>query len=479
MEPANLIVILSDQHSRDASGCYGHAAARTPSIDRLAAAGTRFDCAYTNCPICIPARASLATGQYVHRIGYWDNGQPYDGRVESWHHVVRAAGHRVDAIGKLHFRGGDDNGFSEEIEPLHVVAGVGDVLGCLRDNPPRRHKRPGIEEAGPGDSTYIRYDAANGERARGWLARHARDSRPWVLFVGFVLPHPPYIAPPELFGLYQPQRLPLPPQWKAAEWPAHPVIAAFRSFFDFDKPFPEEVVRRLNAAWYGALTHMDRQVGRILDAVDELGLAGRTRVLYASDHGESRGARGLFGKFTMYEESAAVPLVISGPGVPRGRVVRTPVSLVDIYPTVLDAVLGDAGGSRGLPGRSLLRVADEPDAERTVFSEYHALGCARGCFMVRRGRWKYVHYVGAPPQLFDLAEDPGELCDLAGAPRHRAAQREMEGRLRQIVDPEEADAQARADQRRVVDRLGGRDQVIARGAFDNSPVPGEAPRFHH
>ncbi len=478
MEPANLIVILSDQHSRDACGCYGHPAARTPNIDRLAAAGTRFDCAYTPCPICIPARASLATGQYVHRIGYWDNGQPYDGRVESWHHVVRAAGLRVDAIGKLHFRGGDDNGFTEEIEPLHVVGRIGDVLGCIRDEPPRRHKRAGIDEAGPGDSTYIRYDAANGDRACDWLARHAGDSRPWVLFVGFVLPHPPYIAPPELFESYDPQRLPMPPQWQAEEWPAHPVIAGLRAAFDFDRPFSESVVRRLNAAWYGALSHMDRQVGRILDAVGALGLAGRTRVLYASDHGESRGARGLFGKFTMYEESAGVPLLVSGPGVPQGRVVRTPVSLVDVFPTVLEAVLGDAKASRDLPGRSLLAIAREADADRTVFSEYHAVGCTHGTFMVRRGRWKYVHYVDAPPQLFDLAADPQELRDLAGVPAHQAARQEMERRLRDIVDPEDADARARADQRRVVERHGGREAVIARGAFDNSPVPGEAPKFH-
>jgi choline-sulfatase len=302
-----------------------------------------------------------------------------------------------------------------------------------------------------------------------------------VLFVGFVLPHPPYIAPPELFELYEQRALPLPLQWRLADWPAHPVIAGLREAFDFDGPFPEAVVRKLNAAWYGALTHMDHQVGRILHAVDSLGLAGRTRILYTSDHGESRGARGLFGKFTMYEESAGVPLVISGPGVPRDRVVGTPVSLVDLYPTVLDAVLGepgDAGGPEGRPGRSLLRIAGEPDEDRTVFSEYHALGCAHGFFMVRRGRWKYVHYVGAPPQLFDLADDPEELRDLAGAAAHRGVLAEMERRLREIVDPDDADRRARADQQRVIERHGGREAVTARGAFDNSPVPGEKPRFH-
>ena len=331
VQPANLVFILSDEHSRDATGCYGHPMSPTPHIDRIAAAGTRFDRAYTNCPICIPARASLATGRYVHSIRYWDNGQPYDGRVRSWHHALREQGHTVDAIGKLHFRGaGDDNGFSREIEPLHVVDGVGDILGCIRDDPPVRHKRSGIEEAGPGDSTYIQYDSGNGDRAVAWLEEHAGDRKPWVLFVGFVLPHPPYIAPPDLYERYAGDELPMPPQWRAEAWPSHPVLAEFRRVFDFDPPFHEEVVRRLNAAYLGACTHMDRQVGRILDAVERLRLTGTTRIIYTSDHGEDRGARGLFGKFTMYEESVGVPLLMCGPDVAAGKVVAASVSLVDV-----------------------------------------------------------------------------------------------------------------------------------------------------
>ena len=138
MQPANLLFILSDEHTREVAGCYGHPVVRTPAIDGLAARGTRFANAYTNCPICIPARASLATGRYVHQIRHWDNGLPYDGGVRSWHHELRDRGFRVDSIGKLHFRRPDeDHGFTEEIEPLHVVEGVGDILGCLRDDPPQ------------------------------------------------------------------------------------------------------------------------------------------------------------------------------------------------------------------------------------------------------------------------------------------------------------------------------------------------------
>jgi choline-sulfatase len=301
---------------------------------------------------------------------------------------------------------------------------------------------------------------------------------PWVLFVGFVLPHPPYIAPPELYDRYPTDRVPMPPQWYADDWPSHPVLAEFRRFFDFDRPFDEETVRRLNAAYLGACTHMDRQIGRIMDTLERLDLTENTRIIYTSDHGENRGARGLFGKFTMYEESVGVPLAMCGPGVPIGKVVRTPVSLVDCYPTVLEAVGAENPAAEDLPGESLFALADEDDRERAVFSEYHALGARRGFSMLARGRYKYVHYVEAPPQLFDLDVDPREENDLAASPEHAAVRIEMERELRSIADPEEVDRRAREDQRRLIDRYGGPAEVVSRGAFDNSPVPGEAPRFH-
>ena len=135
--------------------------------------GTRFSNAYTNCPICVPARASLATGQYVHQIGIWDNGFPYDGSVASWGHRLKAAGHRVDSIGKLHFRSAaDDNGFTEEIEPLHVVEGIGDPASGIRDGSIKRDWRPAIDEAGPNDSTYQQYDIRNRDNAIRWLRAH-------------------------------------------------------------------------------------------------------------------------------------------------------------------------------------------------------------------------------------------------------------------------------------------------------------------
>jgi choline-sulfatase len=427
----------------------------------------------------VPARAALATGRYVHDIGYWDNGIAYDGRVPSWHHRLREQGFTVDSIGKLHFRGqGSDHGFTKETEPLNVVDGVGDILGCIRDDPPFRQKRKGITDAGPGDSTYQAYDVRNADNACRWLADHASDEKPWVLFLGFVCPHPPYIAPEELFRLYPPDSLPLPPQWRADEWPRHPAIDHFRRFFHFDEPFSEEVLRRLSAAYFGVCTHLDRQVGRVLDALTSLGLDDDTRVVYTSDHGECLGARGLFGKFTMYDESAAVPMILAGPGVPQGHVVDVPVSLVDCHPTALEAVGADPQADGGdLPGKSLWQLAGSEHQDRTVFSEYHAVGSRNAIYMLRDSRHKFVHYVHDRPQLFDLAEDPTEEVDLARDPASRPILLDFERRLRDILDPDETDRRAKADQAAMVNAFGGRDAVLTRGAFDNSPVPGEPPTF--
>ncbi len=479
MKPTNLLFIMSDQHSRDKTGCYGHPLVQTPHIDGLASRGTRFSNAYTNCPICVPARGALATGRYVHQTGFWDNGIPYDGSVPSWGHRLKEQGTTVDSIGKLHFRSADDdNGFCEEIGPLHVVDGLGDLLGCIRSEGLSRDRRSNVLGAGPGDSTYLQYDGLNADRACSWLADHATETRPWVLFLSFVCPHPPYISPKSLFDLYPAEDIPLPPQWRPEDWPHHPAIEEFRRFLHYAEPFDESVVRNASAAYYGMCTYLDGQIGGVLRALEESELSETTRIIYTSDHGDSLGARGLFGKFTMYEESSAVPLILCGPDVPEDRVVNTPVSLVDIFPSVLDAV----GAARSpedsdLPGASLWPIASDSDAERTVFSEYHALASKNAIYMLRDLRYKYIYHVDGPPLLFDLEMDPDETSDLSALRESEPVLSAFEAQLRALLDPEATDARAKADQRAKIEAFGGETEVRKRGAFTNSPVPGEAAAF--
>ena len=202
----NTLFIFSDEHTREITGCYGNDIIRTPNIDRLAEGGTRFNNAYTNCPICVPARASLATGRYVHELGMWDNAFPYAGEPRGWGHRLMGEGHHVTSIGKLHYRSKQDpTGWNEEIDTLHVVDGIGDVAGCIRTAMSERTTSAQLaRDAGRGDSTYSRYDASTTGHAVRWLKEEAprHTDKPWALFLGFVLPHFPLIAPAQFYDMY-------------------------------------------------------------------------------------------------------------------------------------------------------------------------------------------------------------------------------------------------------------------------------------
>jgi len=196
-----------------------------------------------------------------------------------------------------------------------------------------------------------------------------------------------------------------------------------------------------------------------------------------SDHGDCMGARGIWGKGVMYEESAGIPMLLAGPDVAAGRVVQTPVSLIDLFPTILQSVgVATPGEIGALPGRSLFDIAAEADDDaRTVFSEYHGAAATSGAFMLRDGRYKYIHYVGYAPELYDLERDPEELANLAPEAEFRDVLAQYEQRLREIVDPEAVNARALADQAAMVESYGGVEKMLAIGVIDNTPVPGATP----
>jgi choline-sulfatase len=449
---------------------------KTPNLDSLAARGVRFSDAYCNSPICVPSRASFHTGRYPHQIRFWDNGQPYDGSVPSWAHRVRAAGHCATSIGKLHFRSAeDDNGFCEEVMPLHVVDGLGDTSGMIRRPLPVRNSALNLaKDAGCGDSDYQRYDDAITGAANDWLREKAPIyDEHWVLFVSLVCPHFPLIARPEWYNHYPENEVPRPALYDQAERPTHPFVAAIRESQIYDKGFDEQKLQRAIAAYFGLVSFVDHNVGRLLLTLDHTGLAAETRVIYTSDHGDNLGTRGLWGKSNMYEESAGVPMIMAGPEIPEGVACRQPVSLVDCFPTILDCVgIPKQSDDVDLPGVSLFDIVRGDAPGRTVMSEYHAAGAATGAFMIRKGSYKYVYYVGMPPQLFDLDDDPQEACDLGRNPDYYGVIKDCEAALRRVVDPEAANRQAFADQERRVAELGGREAVLARGSFGFSPVPG-------
>lgn len=478
----NLLVIMSDEHSPKMLGCHGHEIVKTPHLDALAARGTRFSSAYCTSPVCIPARASFAVGKYIHQIGYWDNADAYDGVVPSWHHKLRDRGHDVVSIGKLHFRlPGEDHGFSQEIIPMHVIEGKGDLMGLVRsDLPVRKGAYKMAKFAGPGESQYTFYDREITSRAQIWLREAARreSDKPWVLFVSLVCPHFPLTAPPEHFYRYYDQKLPLPKLYERTERPKHPYLVDYASSFNYDDYFDRETVKKAVAGYYGLCSFLDENVGKVLQALQEAGLADDTRVVYTSDHGDNLGARGLWGKTTLFEEAAGVPLIMAGPDIAAGKVIDTPASHVDFYPFVLDAT-GHAEPElrEGFPGTSLFDLAAGAKPDRNVLVEYHGMGSTSGAFMIRHGKWKYIHYSRYPAQLFDLETDPEELHDLAADPRLAKVLDECHQRLLGVCDPDAVDRQARDRQAEQLAANGGRDAVIARGDLGFTPAPGAVIAF--
>ena len=481
--PTNLLFICSDEHTSRVLGCYGNPLVRTPHLDALAARGTRFSSAYTPFPICVPARACLATGRYAHQLGIWDNGAPYTGReAPSWGHRLTARGRQVTTIGKLHYRDAeDDTGFPDQRLPMHVLDGVGDVFGLLRGDSPVRPgsvRTPGA--GGRAGRVGVRALRPGHRRGGGAVAARARRApiRPPLGPLRLLRqpPLPPASSPSSTSTSTPPNRVPLPRCGTPDTWSTHPAIQWKRRIQAIEEPFPEPTLRRAIAAYYGMVTFLDEQIGRVLAALDAAGLTATTRVVYSTDHGEMLGDHGLWWKSVMFEGAAGIPLLLAGPDVPAGKTVATPVSLVDLFPTILEATgVAPEPEDADLPGASLLRLAREPDDDRrAVFSEYHASHSSTGYYLVRRGRHKLVHYanVAYPPQLFDLQADPAEAHDLAADPAHAPLLAELEGVLRTVVDPEAVDAAARADQRRRIDAAGGVEAVLGAGArFNYTPAP--------
>ncbi len=483
MSGTNMLFIMSDEHSKRVLRCYGNDVIHTPNLDRLAEGGTLFESAYCNCPICVPSRASFATGRYVHEIGNWDNAFPYTGTPTGWGHRLAETGHRCDSIGKLHYRNAEDsNGFANEIMPLHVLNGKGDVQGMIRKPPPQRASTKQLAgDAGAGNSTYLDYDRKIRDAAVKWLEDAAKSppDKPWCLFLSFVCPHFPLVAPQEFFDLYKLDDLPLPQLRGAGEFPDHPVVKKLREVQNYEDHFEDEAhVRKAIAAYYGMVSFLDDNIGQVLKALDASPFAERTNIVYTSDHGDNLGARTMWGKSNMYEEAVAVPMLLKGPDVPRNQRIATPVSLVDGYQTIVQSVGESLTSEEGqLPGKSLLDLAGGVDDDRSVFSEYHAVASMTGMFMIRFGRYKYVHYEGFRPQLFDLGSDPLETRDLALDPSHEATLAQGEKLLRDVCDPSEVTARAFADQERRIEELGGVEAVKKAGNYPYTPAPGEAPRM--
>ena len=476
--PSNLVYFQSDNHNRNLLGCYGHSIVQTPHLDRIAARGARFSNAYAASALCCPARASIATGQYPHQSHLWDNAIVYDGSLPSWMHRLADRGWDVVSIGKLHYRAAEDNnGFTDEIIPMHILNQKGGVAMLLRGAGEEQvhigQWELYLDRSGTGTSYYQDFDRKVTQQAIRWLTENGkRQGKPWVLHVSYPSSHPPFSVPERLFDLYPVEEMPLPPAFAPGDRPEHPAIQYLRKLMDTKELTPDDL-QRIAAGYYGLITHLDEQVGEVMTTLDTLELTEDTRVLYTTDHGEMHGSHGLLGKCNLYEGAIAVPLLMAGPGIPEGMVVDGITSHVDLFPTLVESsgVAIDAVDAP-LPGKSLWPALDGATEQRVGFAEYHAAMSLNGSFMLREGDLKLIYHVDMPCQLFDLANDPDEVDDLAGRVEMVGTVARLETQLRTICNPETVDQQAKADQFAKMEYWGGKAAVLAEGQLVITPPPG-------
>jgi arylsulfatase A-like enzyme len=456
----NILLITLDQFRADCLAVAGHPLVRTPNLDRLAASGVRFTNHYANCAPCGPGRASLLTGlwQMNHRVT--GNGTPLADDLPMLPRLLRAAGYRPTLFGytdtSLDPRAlapGDPgltnweeamSGFDvgvmldEQLAPwLEWLRGHGyDVA----DGPDAVYE-PAPVELPPGrGATWrpTRYAAEHTEsafiteRALEWLEAVGHEE-PWCAHVSYLRPHPPYIAPAPYNDMFDPADVPTPVRHPTVQDEAglHPFVAA--ALMVTPAPVDELDRRQLAATYFGMIAEVDHQVGRLLDGIDELGVGGGTLVVLTADHGEQLGDHHLIEKLGFFESSYRIPLLVRAPGGhAAGRVVEEFTENVDIVPTILEMAgidlpefcdgaslrpflePGDGAAPEGWREAVHLEF-DFRDPTTDLVERVMGLRQDQCTLAVLRDRTgKYVHFAGGlPPLWFDLAEDPGELRNLA------------------------------------------------------------------
>ena len=448
----NILIIMTDEHGPSFTGCYGHPVVETPNLDRLAQEGVVFDNAYCNSPLCCPSRMSFLTGRYCHQIGGWDNRSWLPFEVPTFANYFEAAGYDATLCGRMHIIGDDRlRGFGKRLydDILGNPEGYDPVKN--RQEEARRGSNSHATVCGPGESSWQEYDEVVRDLSTLFLETQAESpgNKPWLLVTGFMLPHFPLVAPPEYFDRYYPDNVILPDLRGETLESQHPVIQHLRWYEHDEKELPEEILRTALAGYYGLVSLADTNIGALLDIVDSSHLRENTTVVYTSDHGEMAGQHGMWQKMSFYESSVRVPLIVRQPGGKQGIRVGDNVSLVDVMPTILD--MAGSRIPRDLPGQSLLSCLDgTPTADRAILSEYHGQGMVNGAFMIKRGDYKYNHYVGGyRPQLFNTAKDPGEFRDLSSDPDHSEVLAKLRDELLSILDPVQVDQQAKRNQRKV------------------------------
>ena len=445
----NVLFIVSDDLN-NLVGCYGDPLAKTPNLDTLAARGARFDRAYCTFPLCGPSRNSFLTGLYPTATGIHRNSEIFRQSIPrqvSMPQAFRRAGYFVSRIGKLYHyqvpRAVGTNGHDDPASWELAINPAG--VDRLEEQPDIFSLEPGhfggtlswYASPRPDEKHTDGLIAADAE----WvLERCAKDrSRPFFLAVGFFRPHTPYVAPRDpYFGWHPRENMPVVTgiEEDRADLPK----AALGSRLPQQDSMSDDLRRECRQAYNASISFMDAQLGRVLDALDRLGLAENTIIVFTSDHGYHVGEHGLWQKMSLFEESTRVPLVIVAPGTTRpGTAVPAPMSQIDLFPTL--AALCRVPTPDNLQGQSLVPMLTEPAHAGRGWA-LTQVARSRGKeappffgYSLRTPRWRYTEWDEGREgrELYDHDADPRELTNLAGVAAHAATVADLAQRLRAAV----------------------------------------------
>lgn len=418
----NILLLFTDQQRADTIATLGNPIIKTPAMDRIANAGVAFTSTYTPSPVCVPARCCMHYGQYATKTGCYGNGTPMPTDRPSFMDALADAGYRTHGVGKCHFtpdkyalRGFqtreiqeevparksdnytnflEDEGWGDLPEP-HGVRGEMYYIPQVSQLPSRLHPTQWV-----------------GDRSVKFLEEQKDADQPWLLYSSYIHPHPPFAPPWPWHKLYRSFDLPYPHVPENAE-DLHAYMNTRQNRYKYrDQGIDMQLMRNIRAHYYACISFVDYQVGRILNTLEATGQLENTLILFASDHGELLGDFNCFGKRTMHDACARVPMLASLPGrFDGGKRCDRIANLVDIMPTMLSTAGVDTSGM-DLDGVDLADVLDGSTERDAVHSQWFTAGEA--IYTTITDNWKYAY--SAPDQkqfLFNRKADPTETRSYA------------------------------------------------------------------
>jgi len=425
MKRKNILFIMADQMAAPMLPFYASSPVKMPNLSRLAAEGVVFDAAYCNSPLCAPSRFTLVSGQLPSKIGAYDNAADFPADVPTYAHYLRRLGYHTALSGKMHFCGPDQlHGYEERLTSDIYPADYGWSVNW--DEPDVRptwfHNMASVLQAGPSVRTnQLDFDEEVVFKAQQYLFDHVREDgdQPFCLTVSMTHPHDPYTIPKSYWNLYGDDDIPMPDQ-APAQADQDPHSQRLLKVYDlWDKPLPENKIRDARRAYFGACSYIDDNVGKLLQTLEDTGLADDTIIVFSGDHGDMLGERGLWYKMHWFEMSARVPLLVYAPGQFKAGRVTSAVSTADLLPTFVEMAQGTLQDELPLDGRSLMPHLQGQGGHDEVFGEYMAEGTIGPLMMIRRGAYKFIYSEDDPCLLYDVHNDPKEQEELSQSADHR------------------------------------------------------------